>query len=101
LNVCQNACGYDRQEPPVEFVTHVIITAAILGLGLLAADPALAQQVPAAIVADAPADKEFPAALAVVSFPSHGVDLEATLYLASGRGPQEQSSCWTACPATR
>ena len=65
----------------------VIIVAAILGLGPLAADPALAQQVPAAIVADPPADKEFPAALAVVSFPSHGVDLDATLYLASGRGP--------------
>jgi pimeloyl-ACP methyl ester carboxylesterase len=68
-------------------VTHGIIVAAILGLGPLAADPALAQQVPAAIVADPPADKEFPAALAVVSFPSHGVDLDATLYLASGRGP--------------
>ena len=38
-------------------------------------------------MADPPADKEFPAALAVVSFPSHGVDLDATLYLASGRGP--------------
>jgi pimeloyl-ACP methyl ester carboxylesterase len=68
-------------------VTHVIIVAAILGLGPLAADPALAQQVPAAIVADPLADKEFPAALAVVSFSSHGVDLDATLYLASGRGP--------------
>ena len=68
-------------------MTHVIIAATILGLGPLAADPALAQQVPAAIVADSPADKEFTAALAVVSFPSHGVDLDATLYLASGRGP--------------
>ena len=56
------------QEPPGESVTHVIIVAAILGLGRLAADPALAQQVPAAIVADPLADKEFPAALAVVSF---------------------------------
>src|SRR6185436_2081683 len=68
-------------------LTHVIIVAAILGFGPLAADPALARQVPAAIVADPPADKEFPAALAVVGFPSHGVDLDATLYLASGRGP--------------
>ena len=60
-------------------MTHVIIVAAILGLGPLVAVPALAQQVPAAIVADPPADKEFPAALAVVSFPSHGIDLDATL----------------------
>ena len=67
-------------------MTHVVFVA-ILGLGLLAANPALAQQLPAAIAADPPADKDFPAALAVVSFPSHGVDLDATLYLASGRGP--------------
>jgi pimeloyl-ACP methyl ester carboxylesterase len=67
-------------------VTQVII-AAILGLWPLTTEPARAQQVPAAIVADPPADKEFPAALAAVSFPSHGVDLDATLYLASGRGP--------------
>ncbi len=71
----------------MSLLTHVIIVAAILGLAPPAADPALAQQVPAAIVADPPADKEFPAGLAVVSFPSHGVDLDATLYLASGRGP--------------
>ena len=45
------------------------------------------QQVPTAVVADPPADREFPAGLAVVSFPSHGVDLDATLYLASGPGP--------------
>ena len=51
-------------------IALAIIAATILGLALLAADPALAQQVPAAIVADPPADKEFPAALAVVSFPS-------------------------------
>lgn len=68
-------------------MTHVIIAATILGLGPLAANPALAQQVPPAIVADPPADKEFPAALAIVRFPSHGVDLDATFYLAGGRGP--------------
>ncbi len=68
-------------------MTHVIIVAAMLGLRPLAADPSQAPQVPAAIAADPLADKEFPAALAVVSFSSHGVDLDATLYLASGRGP--------------
>ena len=65
---------------------RVIIVAAIWS-GPLAADTALAQPLQAAIVADPLADKEFPAALAVVSFSSHGVDLDATLYLASGRGP--------------
>jgi len=85
--VSPNACGDDRQKPPGESVTYLIIVAAIVGLAPLAADPALWQQVPPAIVADPPADKAFPADLAVVSFPSHGVDLDATLYLASGRGP--------------
>ena len=47
---------------------HVIIVAAMLGLAPLAADAPLVQQVPTAVVADPPADKEFPAALAVVSF---------------------------------
>jgi pimeloyl-ACP methyl ester carboxylesterase len=71
----------------LEAVSHVLLAAALLGLGPLAAHPAPAQQPPAAIAADPPADKEFPAALAVASFPSQGVDLDATLYLASGRGP--------------
>lgn len=63
------------------------IAAAILGLALLTADAPLAQQIPAAVVADPPGDKEFPAGLVVASFPSRGVDLDATLYLASGPGP--------------
>ena len=71
----------------LESVSHGLLAAALLGLGPLAAHPAAAQHPPAAIVADPPVDKEFPAALAVASFPSHGVDLDATLYLASGRGP--------------
>ena len=75
------------REPPGEPVTCIIIAATVIGLGPLAAESAPAQQVPAAIVADPARDKEFPAALAVVSFPSHGVDLDATLYQASGRGP--------------
>ena len=65
---------------------HVILVAAILGLAPPAADAPLVQQVPAAVVADPPADKEFPAGRAVVSFPTHGVDLDATLYLPSGPG---------------
>ena len=65
---------------------RVIIVAATLGLPPLAADAPLLQEVPTAVVADPPANKEFPAALAVVSFPSHGVNLDATLYLAGGAG---------------
>jgi hypothetical protein len=61
-------------------VIHVITVAATLGLAPLAGDPSPAQQVPPAVVADPAADKEFPAALAVVSFPSHSVDLDATLH---------------------
>ncbi|HET7696282.1 MAG TPA: alpha/beta fold hydrolase [Vicinamibacterales bacterium] len=44
-------------------------------------------QLPAAVIADPPSDKAFPAALAIVSIPSHGVALDATLYQASGQGP--------------
>ena len=55
-----------RQEPRGDSVPHVIIVFTILGLGSLAVEPAMTQQLPAAIVTDPPADKEFPAALAVV-----------------------------------
>jgi pimeloyl-ACP methyl ester carboxylesterase len=68
-------------------VIRVIIAVAILGLAPLAADAPPVQHVPTAVVADPPRDREFPAGLAVVSVPSHGVDLDATLYLPSGRGP--------------
>ena len=68
-------------------MTFLIIAVATMQLAAFPAGAPLTQQVPAAIVADPSADKEFPAALAVVSFPSHGVDLDATLYLAAGRGP--------------
>ena len=46
-----------------------------------------APQTPATVVADPPPDKKFPPALAAVTVPSHGADLDATFYLASGAGP--------------
>ena len=61
---------------------HVILVSAVLGLAPLAADMPLVQQVPTAVVADLPADREFPTALAVVSFPSHALEkpLRETLW---------------------
>jgi pimeloyl-ACP methyl ester carboxylesterase len=67
-------------------MTHVI-PAAVVGLGLLTGGAPQTERVPSAVVADRPQDKAFPAALAIVTFPSHGVELDGTLYLAAGRGP--------------
>lgn len=68
-------------------MAHAIIGAAVLGLELLTGDTPQAERAPSAVVADRPQDKAFPAALAVVTFPSRGVELDGTLYLAAGRGP--------------
>jgi pimeloyl-ACP methyl ester carboxylesterase len=68
-------------------MAHAIIAAAVLGAALLTGDGSQAGRVPSAVVADRPQDKAFPAALAIVTFPSHGVELDGTLYLAAGRGP--------------
>ena len=46
-----------------------------------------AQRIPDAVVADPPSDPQFPPGLAAIAFPSHGRILDATLYLASGKGP--------------
>ena len=42
---------------------------------------------PAAVVADPPVDKQFPPGLAMFTVLSHGVELDAWLYVASGAGP--------------
>jgi pimeloyl-ACP methyl ester carboxylesterase len=62
----------------------------IVGTLLLAwivAQSLAAQQPPAAVVADPPADKKFPPGLAALTFQSHGIDVDATFYLAGGPGP--------------
>jgi len=57
-------------------------------LGILWAPPHLrAQQAPSRHIADGPTDKKLPPALAMFTVPSHGVDLDAWLYVASGAGP--------------
>jgi pimeloyl-ACP methyl ester carboxylesterase/ketosteroid isomerase-like protein len=67
---------------------HTRVTAALLlGLVWVGARPASAQQMPAAVVADPPADKQHPPGLAILIVPSHGVELDAWLYVASGAGP--------------
>lgn len=46
-----------------------------------------AQSIPAAVAADASPDKQFPAATAILTIPSHGVDMDGFLYLAAGATP--------------
>ncbi len=48
---------------------------------------ACAQRPPLAVTSDPPPDKLHPAAMATVHIPSHGVDLDALMYIAQGAGP--------------
>ena len=64
-----------------------IIATALLGFTLFALVPLRAQNAPAAVVADPPVDKKFPPGLAAIAVPSHGVEMDATFYLAGGAGP--------------
>jgi len=45
------------------------------------------QQAPAAVVSESASDSKYPPALAGITIPSHGVDMDATFYLAAGAGP--------------
>jgi uncharacterized protein len=45
------------------------------------------QQAPAAVIADPAVDKKFPPGIVGITVPSHGVEMDATLYLAGGAGP--------------
>lgn len=56
-------------------------------LALLAASSAFAQQPPAAIFTDPPADKAHPAKMTVLHIPSHGVLINGLLYSPPGAGP--------------
>jgi len=62
-------------------------TLAVLGLAFPCSQPLPAQVTPAAVIADAPVDKQFPPGLVMFTVPSHGVDLDAWLYVTSGAGP--------------
>jgi len=62
-------------------------TLAVLALLWLTVQPLAAQTSPSAVVADPPLDKQFPPGLAQFVVLSHGVELDAWLYVASGAGP--------------
>jgi pimeloyl-ACP methyl ester carboxylesterase len=63
-----------------------MIIVALLGILWAPAYPR-AQQAPSAVIADGPTDKKFPPGLVQFVVPSHGVELDAWLYVASGPGP--------------
>lgn len=63
------------------------IAFAVLGLLCVNVQPLRAQTTPNAVVSDPALDKQSPPALAILIVPSHGVDLDAWLYVASGAGP--------------
>jgi pimeloyl-ACP methyl ester carboxylesterase len=63
------------------------IASAVLGLLCVSAQPLRAQTTPSAVVSDPALDKQSPPALAILTVPSHGVELDAWLYVASGEGP--------------
>ncbi|MGC1650114.1 MAG: alpha/beta fold hydrolase [Candidatus Sulfotelmatobacter sp.] len=63
-----------------------VIVLVLLGL-LWIERPLWVQTPPTAVVADPPVDAKFPASLVGITVPSHGVEMDATLYLASAAGP--------------
>jgi uncharacterized protein len=65
---------------------NVVIVLALFGLSWIGELP-LRAQTPPAVIADPPVDTKFPAGIAGITVPSHGVDMDATLYLAGGAGP--------------
>lgn len=64
------------------FVALVLLALASMICGAL-----WSQQPPAAVVADTPGDKRSPPGLAGITIPSHGVEMDATFYLAGGANP--------------
>jgi pimeloyl-ACP methyl ester carboxylesterase len=64
-----------------------VIFVVLLGLACNGTQPLQAQQMPPAVISDPPIDRKFPPGLAAITVPSHGVDMDATFYLAAGAGP--------------
>lgn len=64
-----------------------VLILALLGIAWISPRPICAQKMPSAVVADPSPDKQHPPGLAILTVPSHGVELDAWLYVASGEGP--------------
>jgi len=58
----------------------------LLGLACVGYRQLQAQTMPKAVIADQAEDKKFPPGVTGITVASHGVDMDATLYLASGQG---------------
>jgi hypothetical protein len=68
-------------------MTRIISCSALLLITLAALAQQSANRLPAAVVSDPRVDKQFPPSLSVLTVPSHGVEMDAFLYLASGAKP--------------
>jgi uncharacterized protein len=64
----------------------ILIVVALFALACIG-EQSLPAQTATAVVADPPVDSKFPPGLMGITIPSHSVDMDATLYLASGAGP--------------
>jgi uncharacterized protein len=64
-----------------------LIVLALVGLSGLCGQLLPGQTAPTAVATDPLVDVRFPPGLVGITVPSHGVDMDATLYLANGAGP--------------
>jgi pimeloyl-ACP methyl ester carboxylesterase len=64
-----------------------IVVFVLLGLICIGRQSPRAQSAPTAVIVDPPVDTKFPPGLAGITVPSHGVEMDATFYLAGGAGP--------------
>jgi len=60
---------------------------ALVSVTLILAASVSAQQSPSAVIADPPSAAQSPPGLLGITIPSHGVEMDATLYFAAGLGP--------------
>jgi predicted alpha/beta-fold hydrolase len=63
-----------------------VIALVLVGVSCVGERP-LRAQTPTAVIADPPVNTRFPPGLTGITIPSHGVDMDATFYIASGAGP--------------
>jgi len=63
-----------------------VVVLTLLALACIGEQSLRAQMVTNAVVADPPVDTKFPPGIAGITVPSHGVDMDGTLYLAAGAG---------------